>query len=118
MTDPAELGKQDRVLEIGTGSGYQAAVLAELVRSVYTIEIVEPLATEARERLARLGYRNVEVRTATAIKGWEERAPFDAIMVTAGADEVPPPAGEAAQAGRANGDSRGARREHPVAHAD
>ena len=91
MTDLLKLGKQDRVLEIGTGSGYQAAVLAELVRLVYTIEIVEPLATEARERLKRLGYRNVEVRTGDGYKGWEERAPFDAIMVTAGADEIPPP---------------------------
>jgi protein-L-isoaspartate(D-aspartate) O-methyltransferase len=91
MTDLLKLGKQDRVLEIGTGSGYQAAVLAELVRSVYTIEIVEPLAVEARQRLERLGYRNVEVRTGDGYKGWEERAPFDAIMVTAGADEVPPP---------------------------
>ena len=91
MTDLLKPGKQDRVLEIGTGSGYQAAVLAELVRSVYTIEIVEPLAVEARQRLDRLGYRNVEVRTGDGYKGWEERAPFDAIMVTAGADEVPPP---------------------------
>jgi protein-L-isoaspartate(D-aspartate) O-methyltransferase len=61
------------------------------VRNVYTIEIVEPLAAEARERLARLGYRNAEVRTGDGYKGWEEQAPFDAIMVTAGADEVPPP---------------------------
>jgi protein-L-isoaspartate(D-aspartate) O-methyltransferase len=91
MTEVLRLGKQDRVLEIGTGSGYQAAVLAELVQSVYTIEIVEPLAAEARERLARLGYRNVEVRTGDGYKGWPERAPFNAIMVTAGADEVPQP---------------------------
>jgi protein-L-isoaspartate(D-aspartate) O-methyltransferase len=91
MTDLLQLGKDDRVLEIGTGSGYQAAVLAELVRSVHTIEIVEPLALEARERLARLGYRNVEVRLGDGYKGWDEHAPFDAIMVTAGADEVPPP---------------------------
>jgi protein-L-isoaspartate(D-aspartate) O-methyltransferase len=91
MTDLLKPGRQDRVLEIGTGSGYQAAVLAELVRSVYTIEIVEPLATEARARLARLGYRNVEVRAGDGYKGWEEHAPFDAIMVTAGADVVPPP---------------------------
>jgi protein-L-isoaspartate(D-aspartate) O-methyltransferase len=61
------------------------------VHSVYTIEILEPLALEARERLARLGYRNVEVRAGDGYKGWEEQAPFDAIMVTAGADEVPPP---------------------------
>jgi protein-L-isoaspartate(D-aspartate) O-methyltransferase len=91
MTDLLKPGPEDRVLEIGTGSGYQAAVLAELVRSVYTIEIVEPLATEARERLARLGYRNVEVRAGDGYKGWKEHAPFDAIMVTAGAAEVPPP---------------------------
>jgi protein-L-isoaspartate(D-aspartate) O-methyltransferase len=91
MTDLLKLGSADRVLEIGTGSGYQAAVLSELVRSVYTIEIVEPLAVEARQRLAKLGYRNVEVRTGDGYKGWEENAPFDAIMVTAGADEIPPP---------------------------
>lgn len=91
MTDLLEPREDDRVLEIGTGSGYQAAVLAQLVRSVYTIEIVEPLALEARKRLARLGYRNVEVRAGDGYKGWEEHAPFDAIMVTAGADEVPPP---------------------------
>ena len=91
MTDLLKPRKQDRVLEIGTGSGYQAAVLSELVRSVYTIEIVAPLAAEARERLARLGYKNVEVRTGDGYKGWEEHAPFDAIMVTAGASEVPPP---------------------------
>ena len=91
MTDLLRLRKEDRVLEIGTGSGYQAAILGELVRNVYTIEIVAPLAAEARERLARLGYRNVEVRAGDGYKGWEEQAPFDAIMVTAGADEVPPP---------------------------
>jgi len=91
MTDLLELRKDDRVLEIGTGSGYQAAILAELVRSVHTIEIVEPLGLQARERLARLGYRNVEVRIGDGYQGWEERAPFDAIMVTAGAEEVPPP---------------------------
>jgi protein-L-isoaspartate(D-aspartate) O-methyltransferase len=91
MTDLLKLRKDDRVLEIGTGSGYQAAVLAELVRSVYTIEIVEPLGLQAQERLARLGYGNVEVRIGDGYRGWEERAPFDAIMVTAGAEAVPPP---------------------------
>ncbi len=91
MTDLLKLGSQDRVLEIGTGSGYQAAILSQLVRSVYTIEIVEPLAAEARQRLGDLDYRNVEVRTGDGYKGWEEHAPFDAIMVTAGADEIPPP---------------------------
>jgi protein-L-isoaspartate(D-aspartate) O-methyltransferase len=91
MTDLLRLRKEDAVLEVGAGSGYQAAVLAEMVGKVYTIEIVEPLAAEARRRLERLGYRNVDVRTGDGYKGWEERAPFDAIMVTAGADEVPPP---------------------------
>ena len=91
MTDLLKPRKGDRVLEIGTGSGYQAAVLAGLVDTVYTIEIVAPLAAEARERLARLGYRNVQVRTGDGYKGWEEHAPFDSIMVTAGASEVPPP---------------------------
>jgi protein-L-isoaspartate(D-aspartate) O-methyltransferase len=91
MTDLLRLDKDDTVLEVGTGSGYQAAVLAELARSVCTIEIVEPLGIEARERLARLGYRNVEVRIGDGYKGWPEKAPFDAIMVTAGAPHVPPP---------------------------
>ena len=91
MTDLLKLKKEDRVLEIGTGSGYQAAVLSELVRSVFTIEIVEPLALQARGRLQRLGYRNVEVRVGDGYKGWVEHAPFDAIMVTAGAPHVPQP---------------------------
>jgi protein-L-isoaspartate(D-aspartate) O-methyltransferase len=91
MTDLLALKKSDRVLEIGTGSGYQAAVLSELAGNVYTIEILAPLAADARERLARLGYGNVEVRTGDGYKGWPEKAPFDAIMVTAGADEVPAP---------------------------
>jgi protein-L-isoaspartate(D-aspartate) O-methyltransferase len=91
MTDLLRLRKDDRVLEIGTGSGYQAAILAELAGSVHTIEIVEPLGLQAGERLARLGYGNVEVRIGDGYKGWEERAPFDAIMVTAGAEAVPPP---------------------------
>ena len=79
------------VLEIGTGSGYQAAVLAELVKSVYSIEIVEELAREAAQRLASLGYRNVEVRIGDGYKGWPEKAPFDAIIVTAAAPSVPTP---------------------------
>jgi protein-L-isoaspartate(D-aspartate) O-methyltransferase len=91
MTDLLKPRSGDRVLEVGTGSGYQAAVLAELVERVYTIEIVEPLAAQARERLARLGYRNVEVRTGDGYKGWTEQAPFESIIVTAGAPEVPPP---------------------------
>jgi protein-L-isoaspartate(D-aspartate) O-methyltransferase len=91
MTDLLALRPEDRVLEIGTGSGYQAAILAELVRSVCTIEIIEPLALEARERLEKLGYRNVEVKVGDGYDGWEARAPFDAIMVTAAASHVPPP---------------------------
>ncbi len=91
MTNLLKPRKDHRVLEIGTGSGYQAAVLSELVGTVYTIEIVAPLAAQARERLSRLGYRNVQVRTGDGYKGWEEHAPYDSILVTAGAAEVPPP---------------------------
>jgi protein-L-isoaspartate(D-aspartate) O-methyltransferase len=91
MTDLMEVKPGDRVLEIGTGSGYQAALLAELAGTVYTIEIVEPLAREAAERLKRLGYRNVVTRTGDGYQGWPEHAPFDAIMVTAAPREVPQP---------------------------
>ncbi|HSC97146.1 MAG TPA: protein-L-isoaspartate(D-aspartate) O-methyltransferase [Burkholderiales bacterium] len=91
MTDLMEVKPGDRVLEIGTGSGYQAALLAELAGTVYTIEIVEPLAREAAERLQRLGYRNVVTKTGDGYKGWPEHAPFDAIMVTAAPREVPQP---------------------------
>lgn len=90
MTDLLDLKAGDKVLEIGTGCGYQAAVLAELAREVYTIEIVVPLAKEAAARLAVLGYRNVSARSGDGYLGWPEQAPFDAIMVTAGAREVPP----------------------------
>lgn len=91
MTDLLEPEPGDRVLEVGTGSGYQAAVLAELVDQVYSIEIVETLATSARQRLAALGYANVSVRHGDGYYGWEEHAPFDAIVVTAAASHVPPP---------------------------
>jgi len=91
MTELAALKPSDRVLEVGTGSGYQAAVLAALVKEVCTIEIVAPLAEEARERLKRLGYANVEVRIGDGYAGWPEKAPFDAIVVTAGATHIPPP---------------------------
>ena len=90
MSDLLDLEAGDKVLEIGTGCGYQAAVLGELAREVYTIEIVAPLAKEASARLAALGYRNVIVRSGDGYLGWPEQAPFDAIMVTAGALEVPP----------------------------
>jgi protein-L-isoaspartate(D-aspartate) O-methyltransferase len=89
MSEVLELNKDDRVLEIGTGSGYQAAVLAELVDSVYSIEIVEELGLEAQQRLKRLGYDNVFVRIGDGYAGWPERAPFDAIIVTAAPVEVP-----------------------------
>ncbi len=91
MTDLLQLKEGDQVLEIGTGSGYQAAVLAEIVKSVYSIEIIEPLGKEAAERLKSLGYSNVEVRLGDGYYGWPETAPFDAIIVTAAASHVPPP---------------------------
>lgn len=91
MTELARLSPEARVLEIGTGSGYQAAVLAGLAREVYTIEIVEPLAAEARERLGRLGIRNVTVRAGDGYRGWPEEAPFDAIVLTAAPPEIPAP---------------------------
>ncbi len=91
MTQALEPGPGDRVLEIGTGSGYQAAVLAELVREVYTIEIVAPLGERARADLERLGYRNVEVRIGDGYEGWPEHAPFDAIIVTCSPEDVPAP---------------------------
>ncbi|MFC3080641.1 protein-L-isoaspartate(D-aspartate) O-methyltransferase [Phenylobacterium terrae] len=90
MTQLARTEPDDVVLEVGTGSGYQAAILSGLVRQVYSIELVAPLARSAAERLARLGYRNVEVRAGDGYQGWPERAPFDAIVVTAGAPKVPP----------------------------
>ena len=91
MTEALKLKPGDRVLEIGTGSGYQAAVLSQLVREVYSIEIVEPLATEAAGRLRGLGYSNIMVRVGDGYRGWLEAAPFDAIMVTAAPDRVPQP---------------------------
>jgi len=80
----------DVVLEVGTGSGYQAAVLAEMVSRVYSIELIESLGQQAAKRLAELGYRNVEVRIGDGYKGWPEKGPFDGIVVTAAAPQVPP----------------------------
>lgn len=91
MTAEAKPRPEHRVLEVGTGSGYQAAVLAELVKEVYTIELVPELADEAKERLKRLGYKNMHTRAGDGYKGWPEAAPFDAIVVTCGADHVPEP---------------------------
>lgn len=90
MTQELNVSKNDKVLEIGTGSGYQAAVLAELVKEVYTIEIVEPLAKSAEERLRREGYKNVEMKNADGYFGWKEKAPFDAIIITAAVNHIPP----------------------------
>lgn len=91
MTDLLELEPSDVVLEIGTGSGYQAAILSRLVSQVYTIEIVPQLADSAAKRLRRLGFTNVEVKNADGYFGWQDHAPFDAIMVTAAASHIPPP---------------------------
>jgi protein-L-isoaspartate(D-aspartate) O-methyltransferase len=89
MTELLELESTDQVLEIGTGSGYQAAILAEVVAEVYTVEIVKPLADEAADRLKRLGYANVHVLHSDGYYGWEEHAPYDAIVVTCAPDHIP-----------------------------
>ena len=91
MTDLLAPRRQDSVLEIGTGSGYQAAVLAQLVRQVHSVEIIAALATAAGQRLGRLGYDNISVRHADGYHGWPEHAPYDGIIVTAAAPRVPPP---------------------------
>ena len=90
MTEAAMLSPSDKVLEIGTGSGYQAAVLAELVKDVYTIELLPELAQRAADVLKELGYANIHARTGDGYAGWKEHAPFDAILVTAAPDHVPP----------------------------
>jgi len=91
MTDLARAEPDHKVLEVGTGSGYQAAVMAHLTRAVYTIEIIEPLGLLAVQRLKTLGYTNVQVRVGDGYNGWEEHAPYDSILVTAAASHVPPP---------------------------
>ncbi len=90
MTQMLEVKPADRVLEIGTGCGYQAAVLSKLAGHVYTIEIVEPLAAEARTRLAELGYNNISVKAGDGFEGWSEHAPFDRIILTCAVKEIPP----------------------------
>ncbi len=90
MTDLLDTKPGDTILEIGTGSGYQAAVLAELVQRVYSIEIVEPLGKRAETLLGQLGYKNIAVRIGDGYNGWPERAPFDGIIVTAAAPQIPP----------------------------
>jgi protein-L-isoaspartate(D-aspartate) O-methyltransferase len=89
MTEQLRLKPSNRVLEIGTGSGYQAAILAELVAEVYTIEIIEALAKDAEATLARLDYKNVHVQVGDGYRGWAERAPFDAVIVTCAPDHIP-----------------------------
>lgn len=89
MTEAVGLKAGDRVLEIGTGSGYQAAILAEIVKEVYTVEIIQELAEDAEKRLKALGYQNVNVKHGDGYEGWPEKAPFDAILVTAAPDRVP-----------------------------
>ncbi len=91
MTELAAVGPEDIVFEVGTGSGYQAAVLGEIVKAVYTVEYVEALGLEAKARLAALGYDNIHVRIGDGYQGWPDHAPFDAILVTAGIDHVPQP---------------------------
>jgi len=91
MTDLLDISSDDVVLEIGTGLGYQAAILAQLARKVYSIEIIEELAQQAKQRLRRLGYTNVKLKIANGYHGWPEYAPFDKVIVTAAPDLVPPP---------------------------
>jgi protein-L-isoaspartate(D-aspartate) O-methyltransferase len=91
MTEVLDLSPGDKVLEVGTGSGYQAAVLAEITDQVFTIEIIESLGNRARQTLARLGYTGVHVRIGDGYLGWEEHAPFDAIIVTCAPDHIPRP---------------------------
>lgn len=91
MTELLELKGEEKVLEIGTGSGYQAAILAELAKEVYSIEIIEPLASSAEKRLRQLGYQNINVKVGDGYLGWPEVAPFDAIIVTAAPDHIPKP---------------------------
>lgn len=91
MTEELQPQPGDRVLEIGTGSGYQAAIMAELVAEVYSIEIIEPLAKMAEATLQRLGYKNVHIKKGDGYKGWPEHAPFDCVIVTCAPDHVPKP---------------------------
>ena len=91
MTEIVRPNANSRVLEIGTGSGYQAAVLAQIVREVYTVEIVEPLSVQSAALLSKLNYKNVQTRKGDGYFGWKEKAPYDAIVVTAAAEHIPPP---------------------------
>ncbi|HYS11817.1 MAG TPA: protein-L-isoaspartate(D-aspartate) O-methyltransferase [Burkholderiaceae bacterium] len=90
MTDLLQIAPTDKILEIGTGAGYQAAILAELAAHVYSVEIIEELAQGARRRLARQGYTNIEIKVGDGGRGWPEHAPFDKVIVTAAPDLIPP----------------------------
>ena len=89
MSETAEISPEAKVLEIGTGSGYQAAILGEIAQEVYSIEIIPQLAQRARQTLAQLGYENIEVKTGDGYQGWPEHAPYDAIIVTAAPEKIP-----------------------------
>lgn len=91
MTDLLDISADDTVLEIGTGLGYQSAILAQLARKVYSIEIIEELGRQAKQRLDRQGYSNIELKIANGYRGWPEHAPFDKIIVTVAPDLIPPP---------------------------
>src|SRR5216683_6563939 len=91
MTDLLDIQPNDTVLEIGTGLGYQAAIVAALARKVYSIEVIEELSVQAKQRLSRLGYANIELRIGNGYHGWAEHAPFDKVIVTAAPDLIPPP---------------------------
>jgi protein-L-isoaspartate(D-aspartate) O-methyltransferase len=91
MTELLDIQSGDKVLEVGTGSGYQAAVLAELTSRVYSIEIIPELARDASQRLQKLGYNQVEVKSGDGYEGWEKHAPYDAVIITAATEEIPPP---------------------------
>jgi protein-L-isoaspartate(D-aspartate) O-methyltransferase len=91
MTELAMIGPESKVLEIGTGSGYQAAILAQIVKKVYSVEIIKSLGEQAGKRLKELGYKNIEVKIADGYFGWEENAPYDAIIITAAPDHIPQP---------------------------
>ena len=105
MTEMLKVKKEHKVLEIGTGSGYQAAVLAEIVDDVYSIEIIKELGEQVKTRFKRLNYQNITVKIGDGYFGWEEYAPFDAIIVTAAADHIPPPLVKQLKPGGANGHS-------------
>ena len=105
MTDLLDIRPDDTVLEIGTGLGYQAAILAELARKLYSVEIIEELARQAKRRLDRQGYRNIELRVGNGYYGWPKHAPFDKVIVTAAPDH-PRVADPPAEGGRQNGDPR------------